>query len=132
MDTFTLDDVGPVTSISSVTIMLHSTIPSISPLAPSEVSDDSVSMNMTSLASNTVVNWICVDDKCRYFLAWSRSINCGGLDWSLHYVFHSTDTAAIFHTLFPKHKIAVTSAIASMLQHIFFVGMDVLFIPYHG
>ena len=52
-----------------------------------------------------------------------------GLDWSLHYDFHSTDTAAIFHTLFPEHKAAVTSDIDSMLQHIDFVGMDALFIP---
>ena len=36
---------------------------------------------MIDVASKKVVNWLCVDDVCGSFLAWSLSDRCGITNW---------------------------------------------------
>ena len=69
------DDIAPVTIISSISIMLHFAIP-FAPLSSTcDIKNDSVIWKMTTLASDIIINWLCVDDVCGSFLAWSMSAN---------------------------------------------------------
>ena len=65
----TSDNIVPVTSLSYVHIMLHSALPLKYQDLTSEAITDGVGLKMTSLASDVVVNWICVYGDRGSFLA---------------------------------------------------------------
>ena len=91
---------------------------------------DNASVKITSLTSDIVANWLCVDDVCDSLLSWTKSASYGGIKWQIHSTFYSHDTASIFSLIFSEHVILMTKAIDSMLHHIKFMGMDTMLIPY--
>ena len=87
---------------------------------------------MIDVASKKIVHWLCVDDACGSFLAWSLSDRYGITNWQFENYFLSESTMVLFTPLFPCQKYLILSAECSELIFRDYTGMDAIFIPHHS
>ena len=114
-------------ALSSVPIMLHSSA-SINMTQTTVGPPANTSSKMRSATSSYVINWLCIDDVCGFFLHWSVTDECGTIDWRFINTFTCKSTAVLFPILFLYHTITQIGNTPKLNC----AGLDAMFVPYQS